>query len=307
MNTQAGAIEDEIYRRRVRRVLLITLTLNLIVVAGKLIAGFLADAMSVISDAVHSSVDSLNNIVGLTVIRFSTAAPDERHPYGHGKFETLAAFIIAGFLFVTCYQISLSAIKRLLAPGGSTPEISALTIGVMISTIVSNIIVTLYERREGGRMGSAFLIADSAHTRSDILVSCSVLAGLFLIRSGYPWIDPLISLVVAGVIAWSGYQIFKSTAPILVDAAPVPAQRIAEIVQSIPGVHSAHDIRSRSLGGGMYVEMHLHLTKEFERDHIVSHAITEEIEDRLKTAFGQVTATIHVEPSPESLDGVQSS
>ncbi len=300
MNSQTGILSNDTYRRGVRRVLYVTLALNILVVAGKLVAGLLAGSLSVISDAIHSSVDSLNNIVGLVVMKYATAEPDEGHPYGHAKFETLAAFAIAGFLFVTCYQISVSAIKRIFVDDTPAPEITGLTIGVMVATIISNIIVTVYERREGKRLQSAFLIADSSHTRSDVLVSCSVLAGLILIRYGFVWLDPIISLGVAIVIAWSGYQIFKTTVPILVDAAPVPSWRIAEIVRSVPGVHSAHDIRSRSQGGEMFVEMHLHVANEYESNHIISHAITEAIERKLSAEFGKVTATIHVEPSPQS-------
>jgi cation diffusion facilitator family transporter len=299
MTNDVRSPSNEDYRRGVRRVLLVTLALNVAVVAGKLTAGLLAGSLSVISDAIHSSVDSINNVVGLVVMRYATAEPDEGHPYGHAKFETLAAFAIAGFLFVTCYQISLSAIERIIAHELPAPEITALTFGVMAGTIICNIFVAVYERREGMRLQSAFLLADSAHTRSDVLVSCSVLAGLILIRSGYVRIDPVISLGVAAVIAWSGYQIFKRTVPILVDAAPVPAWRISEIVRSVPGVHSAHDIRSRAHGGEMFIEMHLHVADEFERDHIASHSITEEIERRLEAEFGRVTATIHVEPLPE--------
>jgi cation diffusion facilitator family transporter len=299
MNAQTIGVSNDSYRRGVRRVLLVTLALNVVVVAGKLVAGLLAGSLSVVSDAIHSSVHSLNNIVGLVVMKYAAAEPDEGHPYGHAKFETLAAFAIAGFLFVTCYQIALSAIKRVFAHDAHAPEITALTISVIVGTIIVNIVVTVYERREGRRLQSAFLIADSAHTRSDVLVSCSVLVGLILIRSGYVWLDPVISLGVAVVIAWSGYQIFKTTAPILVDAAPVPSWRIAEVVRSVRGVHSAHDIRSRSHGGEMFVEMHLHIEREFERDHIASHAITVEIERQLAAEFGRVTATIHVEPLPE--------
>src|SRR5262245_15860230 len=204
MNAQFGSESNEAYRRGVRRVLLVTLALNVMVVAAKLVAGLLAGSLSVVSDAIHSSVDSLNNIVGLVVMKYATAEPDEGHPYGHANFETLAAFAIAGFLFVTCYQIALSAIKRVIARDTPAPEITALTIGVMVGTIVCNIFVTVYERREGRRLQSAFLIADSTHTRSDVLVSCSVLAGLILIRSGYVWLDPVISLGVAVVIAWTG-------------------------------------------------------------------------------------------------------
>ncbi|HEX4945410.1 MAG TPA: cation diffusion facilitator family transporter [Blastocatellia bacterium] len=284
------------YKRGVRRVLLVTLALNIAVVIGKFIAGFLAGSLSVISDAVHSSVDSLNNIVGLVVMKYATAEPDDEHPYGHGKFETLAAFAIAGFLFVTCYQIGVSAISRIITPSDQPPEISYLTIGVMVVTIFVNIFVAVYEKREGKRLKSEFLIADAVHTKSDILVSCSVLIGLGLVKLGYYWLDPVVALGVAVVIAWNGYQIFKATVPVLVDAAPVPADQISEIVTKVPGVHSAHDIRSRVQGGTMYIEMHLHMLPNVERDHIKTHDLTEEVERRLEESFGNVIATIHVEP-----------
>lgn len=286
------------YQRGVRRVLLITLALNLAVVAGKLIAGIMAGSLSVISDAIHSSVDSLNNVVGLLVMRYATAAPDEEHPYGHAKFETLAAFAIAGFLFVTCYQIGLSAFKKLFNQDAVAIEITSLTIGVMLVTIAVNIFVAVYEQREGRRLKSEFLIADAIHTRSDILVSCSVLVGLILIRLGNVWLDPVVSLAVAAFIGWNGYQIFKATVPVLVDAAPVPSNRIAEIVEAVPGVHSVHDVRSRSHGGEIFIEMHLHVAADVEADHVASHAITEAVEQRLADEFGRVTATIHVEPLP---------
>jgi cation diffusion facilitator family transporter len=300
MKIPAIKLDNHTYRRGVRRVLWLTLALNLTVVVGKLIAGLLAGSLSVISDAIHSSVDSLNNVVGLVIVRYAAAEPDEEHPYGHAKFETLAAFAIAGFLFVTCYQISLSAVTRLINPPDSPPQITALTFSVMIVTILVNIVVAVYEHRAGKRLRSQFLIADAIHTRSDVLVSCSVLIGLFLVRAGYVWLDPVFALGVAAVIAWNGYQIFKATVPVLVDAAPVPAPQIARIVESVPGVHSVHDIRARGHGGEMFIEMHLHVEAAVERDHITSHAITEEIERRLAAEFGQVTATIHVEPLPTS-------
>ncbi len=286
------------YKNGVRRVLLLTLMLNLIVVVGKLIAGTIAGSLSVISDAIHSSVDSINNIVGLVVMKFATAEPDETHPYGHAKFETLGAFAIAGFLFVTCYQIALSAIKRIFGESPPNPEVTYLTIGVMAVTIVVNIFVTVYEHREGKRLGSDFLVADAIHTKSDVYVSFSVLIGLILIRMGFYWLDPVVSLGVASFIAWNGYQIFKATVPVLVDAAPMPAETIANLVHEVQGVHSVHDIRSRSHGGEIYIEMHLHVKEHIEKDHVASHAITEEVERRLEKEFGQVTATIHVEPVP---------
>lgn len=290
-----SALANE-YKLGVRRVLLITLFLNLAVVAGKLTAGLIAGSLSVVSDAIHSSVDSLNNVVGLLVMRYASAEPDDKHPYGHGKYETLAAFAISGFLFVTCYQIASSAIGHFLSPTDHHPEISKLTIGVMLVTIVVNIFVAVYEGREGRRLRSEFLIADAIHTKSDIIVSFSVLVGLGLIKYGLVWLDPVVALGVAVVIAWNGYEIFKATVPVLVDAAPVPPERIAEVVGGVEGVHSSHDIRSRTQGDMMFIEMHLHVLPEIERDTILTHDLTEEIERVLEAQFGRVTATIHVEP-----------
>jgi cation diffusion facilitator family transporter len=290
------------YRRGVRRVLVVTLALNLAVVVGKLVAGLMAGSLSVISDAIHSSVDSLNNVVGLVVMKYATAAPDEEHPYGHAKFETLAAFAIAGFLFVTCYEIATTAAARIFRPPAEPPAVTLLTIGTMLATIGVNLFVAFYERREGERLKSEFLIADAVHTRSDVFVSLSVLAGLLLVRLGFARLDPVVALGVAVMIAWNGYQIFKSTIPVLVDAAPVPAERIGRIVAAVPGVHSAHDIRSRRQGDAMFVEMHLHVLPEVESDHVTAHGVTEEIERRLESEFGQVTATIHVEPLPSEAE-----
>ena len=301
MSKPPQTINRQDYQRLVRRVLLITLALNLVVVAGKLAAGFIAGSLSVISDAVHSSVDSLNNIVGLVIVRYASAEPDEGHPYGHAKFETLAAFVIAGFLFVTCYQIGLSAFARLFNGTSAPPEITALTIGTMFATIAANIVVTVYEGREGKRLKSEFLLADAIHTRSDVLVSSAILAGLFLVRAGYHLFDPIASLGVAAVIAWNGYKIFKATVPVLVDAAPVSTQEIARIAESVPGVHSVHDLRARGRAGEMFIEMHMHITHDQESDHIASHAITEEVERRLEEAFGKVLVTIHVEPLFDSV------
>ncbi|NBO63482.1 MAG: cation transporter [Acidobacteria bacterium] len=298
MSDEENSPAGNIYQRGVQRVLLVTLGLNLAVVAGKLVAGLIAGSLSVISDAIHSSVDSLNNVVGLVVTRYASAEPDENHPYGHAKFETLAAFVIAGFLFVTCYQIGLSAIGRLIEPPAKPPAVSWLTLGVMIVTIVTNIVVTVYEHREGRRLRSDFLIADAIHTRSDVVVSCAILIGLFLIRQGYYWLDPILSLGVAVFIAWSGYQIFKSTVPVLVDEAPVPASRIASISVGVSGVHSVHDVRSRSHGGEIFIEMHMHVEPRIELDHLATHAVTEAVEERLREVLGRVTATIHVEPLP---------
>jgi cation diffusion facilitator family transporter len=287
---------SETYHRGVRRVLLTTLVLNLAVVIGKLIVGLIADSLGVISDAGHSATDSVNNLVGLLIIRVATAAADAGHPYGHRKFESLAAFGVGSLLLFTCFEIAKSAVGRLLDPAAIDTEISRLTIGVMATTILVNIFVYLYERREGERLGSNYLIADSLHTRSDIFVSGSLLIGLFVIKSGLPWLDPVFALIITGLIAYAGWQIFLRTAPVLVDAASLEPRRIENTVMSVPGVESVYHIRSRSDGQRFFIEFSLSVKAE---DVIRAHLVTEDVERRLAEELGPVHVTIHVEPPRE--------
>jgi cation diffusion facilitator family transporter len=288
-----ATVGEDSYSREVRHVLKLTLALNLAVVAGKLVAGFRAGSLSVISDAMHSSADSLNNLVGLVIIRLARAAPDEEHPYGHHKFETVATFAIAGFLLVTAFEVVVGATKRLLGWSSSEVEVTTLTVGVMVVTLIVNIFVWSYESRRGKALNSSFLIADSKHTLSDIFVSLSILIGLMLVSRGMVHVDPILAFVVAGVITYAAYQIFASTIPVLVDSAPLSSEYIAKIVRETPGVESVHEIRSRGVPGRIFISMHLVVTPTTTFE---AHAVTEEVERRLAEKIGPCTVTIHVEP-----------
>ena len=284
------------YSRGVRRVLLITLALNLVVVALKLVVGILAQSLSIISDALHSSADSFNNIVGLVVIRVASAAPDEEHHFGHHKFEALGAFIIAGFLAVTAFEVASSAVRRILGWETSRVEVTAYTLGALVLTISVNIVVWVYESRRARDLGSSILLADSKHTLSDIFVSLSILAGLLLLWFKVADLDAVLALLVSGVIAYAAYQIFSATAPVLVDRSPFPRDYIAEIVRVTPGVRSVHDIMSRGVPGNAFITMHLAVTPVSTND---AHAVTEEVERRLEKRLGSCHVIIHIEPEDQ--------
>jgi len=284
---------EEHYRRGVSRVLILTLGLNLAVVAAKLTAGILASSLSVIGDALHSSADSLNNIVALFIVRIASAAPDDEHPYGHHKFESLGAFGIAGFLLVTAFEVASSAAKRVLGWESSQVEVSVLTLAALLATVAVNIFVWAYESRRARQLGSSILLADSNHTLSDIYVSLSILAGLLLLYFDIADLDAYLALVVSGVIAFAAYQIFSRTVPVLVDRSPFPRGFIDEIVRATPGVESVHDIMSRGVPGKAFITMHLAVTPQNIHD---AHAVTEEVERRLEDKLGACEVTIHVEP-----------
>lgn len=284
------------YRWEVQKILLYTLVLNLLVVVGKIIVGWIANSLAVISDGIHSSVDSANNIVGLTVIYYASRPPDKDHHYGHGKFESLAAVGLAGLLFFTCYELSARAIGRLLGHTSAMTEVSALTFTVMIVTLAINAWVAWYEYRRGQQLNSHFLKADAIHTRSDIFVTTSVIGGLIGVRAGVVWLDAAMALAVAVMIAYNGYRIFAESAPSLVDASPVVPERIEELALSVPGVLRCERIRARGQEGRMFIEM---VVVVQNHDLHGAHAATELIEAKLDKEFGHCDTTIHVEPAAQ--------
>lgn len=277
-----------------RRVLYIVLALNLAVCGAKLVAGGLAHSLAVLSDGLHSSIDAINNVVGLILLRLASKEPDAGHPYGHGKIETLGAFGVAGFMFITCYEIIKRAILRLAWEAPSSFNITGLTFAAMIATLAVNLFVVFYEKRAARRYSSEFLYADAVHTQSDVFVTLSVLAGLPLLLRGYLYLDAVLSLGISLVIAWSAYQVLQRTVPVLLDAAIVDAEHIRQMALAIPRVVALRDIRSRLHGNFKFVELTLVVA---ENDLRQAHELTERLEERIIEQYGQAAITIHIEPA----------
>ncbi len=172
-------------RATVRRVLVITLLLNLFVMILKAVVGSWTGSLSLLADALHSVTDSANNILGLITSRFSSPQPDREHPYGHQKFEAVGALGIAAFLGIACFEILQGAVERIINGGGKTVTISAPELWILLLVLGVNIFVAFYERRVGKRVNSPILIADATHTMSDIWVTISVIGGLIGVWLGY--------------------------------------------------------------------------------------------------------------------------
>ncbi|OUC13366.1 MAG: cation-efflux pump [Alkalinema sp. CACIAM 70d] len=282
------------HRGTVRRVLIITLFLNLAVMAIKLTVGLLTGSLSIIADALHSLTDSANNILGLFANQWSSPEPDREHPYGHQKFEAVGALGIAAFLGIACFEILQSAIERILH-GGKALQISSQELWLLLLVLGINIFVAFYERREGQRVKSALLIADAYHTMSDIWVTISVLAGLLGIWIlGWQWLDIALAFPVAILVLWSGWTVLRDNLPWLVDSTAIAPEAISEVTRSVPGVLNVHDIASRGLVGRQcFIEMHLVVDAD---DVETAHGITEAVEAVLEKQFSPVRVMIHLEP-----------
>ncbi|HEV8266295.1 MAG TPA: cation diffusion facilitator family transporter [Gemmatimonadales bacterium] len=278
-----------------RRVLLGLLVANLGVLAAKAIVGVVSGSLAVLGDALHSSVDSSYNVLGLIVVRVAARAPDEDHPYGHGKFETLGALAVIVFLSITCFELVRSAVQK-LAGGGHVITMTDGNLAVLVATLGVNVFVAWYENRRGNELSSELLIADAAHTRTDVFITVGVLIGVLFARQGHLWVDPVVAIAVALLIVRVAYKIFARTVPVLVDERAIPARAIRQAAQAVDGVKSAYGIRSR--GGHRPGVRYAEVTIAVDRSANVetAHAIADEVEERLKQDLDLNEVTVHVEP-----------
>jgi cation diffusion facilitator family transporter len=280
--------------RDVRRVLWIVLALNVLVAGAKLVMGLATGAVSMIADGFHSSLDASSNVIGLVGLRLAAQPPDADHPYGHRRFETLATLGIGGLMLVAAWEILQTMIDRLLH--GGAPEVVPLSFAVMIGTMALNLGVTRYERQRGRALRSDILLADASHTASDFLVSASVLAGLVMISLGYPWVDPLIALLIVLIIARMGLRIIRQTSDTLADRQIIDPQAVVALLEDVPGLEETSRVRSRGPADAIHVDVDTRIKPAVTTDH--AYAIARTIKERVRAAYPDV-AEVQVHFAPQ--------
>lgn len=279
----------------VRRVLGIVLALNAAVVIVKIVVGVRTGALTVLGAALESVLDLLNNVVGMVAVTVAARAPDDDHPYGHEKFETLGALAIVGFLSISCFELLRVALSKLGTPEAPAQP-STLELVLLASTMVINAGVVVYERRRGRQLNSTLLMADAQHTGGDILVTALALGSLALTRIGLGQFDALIAVVVALLIAWSGYIVLRSSIPVLVDARAVDEKILHSLLEDIPGLKDIRRIKSRSAPSGLLFA-ELTVAVDGSRTVADAHATADRIEERIADKLGAAEVTVHVEPA----------
>ena len=278
----------------IQKVLWLVLVLNWAVAAAKIIYGYMTGSTSMTADGFHSLADGTSNIIGLIGIHFCSQPTDEDHPYGHKKYETLFALGIAAMLLIVAFNLSRAGISRIINP--IAPQVDILSFAVMIITVMINITVMIYEYRRGKQMQSDILIVDSMHTRADIFTSLSVIVALICVKLGFPIIDPIITLIISGFIAYSAFIIIRQESGILCDAVAITdTKKIEAIVMKIKSVKSCHKIRTRGRPDDVYLDLHIQIACDMTMldSHLLSHTIQKEI----MNAFPQIVdVLVHMEP-----------
>jgi cation diffusion facilitator family transporter len=260
----------------------------------KLIAGMLSGSVSIISEAIHSSMDLIAALIAFFSVRVSDNPPDSRHPYGHGKFENISGVIEALLIFVAAGWIIYEAVKKLSV---GTTELESLGLGsiVMFISAVVNFLVSRRLYKVAHETNSVALEADALHLKTDVYTSLGVAAGLALILiTDIKWLDPLVAILVAMFIINESYNLLKRAFNPLLDEA-WNEEEVQELENRLNTMNvSYHELRTRIAGNYRFIDFHVEIPQDISVGN--AHKYCDEVEDELKSIYNNLNVTIHVEP-----------
>lgn len=268
----------------------VALTLILV----KLVGWWLTDSVSILASLLDSMLDVLASVMILIAVRYAQVPADREHRFGHGKAEPLAALAQSVFIAGSAFYLFIYAFERMLNP--RPVEQVALGIWIMLFSLVLTLILVGFQRYVVRRTQSTAIKADSLHYISDIAANGVVIAGLLLMMWGLDWVDPLLGMVIAVVIAWSAFKLAKESANQLLDI-ELPAEmreQVQQIIRSHREVEGFNDLRTYRSGPNIFIQFDLELDDRMPL--VKAHLIAEEVTERIKHAIPHADVVIHQEP-----------
>jgi cation diffusion facilitator family transporter len=280
----------------VQRLAIGSIFVGLAVLAIKVVAWQMTGSVALMSDALESTVNVATAVAALIAIRIAAAPADARHPYGHHKAELFAAILEGVMIIGAAALIIASAWSSLANPVPLNAPLFGLAVNVLASLI--NGLWCFVLIRAGRRHRSPALLADGRHLLTDVVSSIGVTVGVLLaMRTGWAILDPIMALLVAANILWSGWRVMTESLSGLLDEA-LPDGLMADlrhaIAQNSGGAMEAHDLRTRHAGAATFIDFHLVVRGDMSVAD--SHAICDRIEAAVKTLIPGSILTIHVEP-----------
>ena len=275
---------------KVRYVLLVEGACNFAVFVAKASVGFTTGSFALLGDALHSLADLANNVVALIVVKIASEPPDREHPYGHQKFETLAVFGLAMLLAVLAFEIVVRALE------GHEREVleNDWGLAVMLGVLGVNTALSIWERRWAKKLNSPILEADAQHTFADVLTTIAVIVGWQLSARGYPWLDTVFALLVASLVMYLSYGLFRRAIPRLVDSISHEPEEIVAAVKPLDGVRKVHRVRSRWVGSKPAVDVIITVAPDMPTSE--AHDVADAVEKALLETLSIEDVTVHIEP-----------
>ncbi len=271
---------------------------NTFLVVLKLTVGLMIGSVAVISEAVHSATDLIAALIAYFAVRASTAPPDEKHPYGHGKVESVSSMAEALLVVAAGVYIVIEAVQALQQDQHKPAlgwGIAVMALSAVINTVVARRLFSVARRAD-----SAALEADAHHLSIDVWTSLGVVIGLGLVAlTGWRWLDPLVGILVAVFIFLTGWQIAsRALLPLLDVRLPESELRaITAVLDDDPRILSWHKLRTRKSGAQRHIDVHIQVDDGLSlRD---AHELTEELEDQMRDTLPNVEVMIHTEPYEE--------
>ena len=276
----------------------LSIIVNLLLTAGKLLAGLLARSGAMISDAVHSASDVFSTLIVMIGVKLSGKEEDKEHPYGHERMECVAAILLSGILLATGLLIGYQGVRSILSEREELQSpgiLAAVAAGV---SILTKELLFHYVRHQARKLDSPALMAEAWHHRSDALSSIGALAGILGARAGFPVLDPLASVVICVFIAKAAFDIFRDAVNKMVDHScdeeTETAIRLCAVEQ--PEVARIDLLRTREFGNRIYIEMEIAVDGELPLRE--AHAVAERVHDEIEQRFPKVKhIMIHVNPT----------
>jgi len=277
------------------------MAVNIVLAIVKIVTGVIGNSYALIADGIESTTDIVSSLVVWTGLKFSSLPPDEDHPYGHGKAESIAGMVVAVTLLLAAMFIGIQSVREIITPHHAPAWFTLLVLALVIGTKE-----TLYRFvfRVGDELASNAVKGDAWHHRSDAITSAAAFVGISVALiggKGYESADDWAALLACAFILFNGYRIFRAALGEIMDAAvPSPIQKeIRELSSSVPGVMRVEKCRIRKSGLGLIVEIHLEVDGDLtvRRGHEIAH----EVSNRLKSsALSVQDVVVHVEPASTS-------
>jgi cation diffusion facilitator family transporter len=267
---------------------------NTLLIIMKVIVGILSGSVSIISEAIHSSMDLVAALIAFFSVKVSDNPPDSKHPYGHGKIENISGVIEAVLIFAAAAMIIVEAVKKLLR---AEIVLDKLWIGSLVMAVSAaiNILVSRRLYKVARETKSVALEADALHLKTDVYTSAGVAAGLILILiTDIKWLDPVVAILVALFIIKESFDLLKRAFWPLLDSAWDPDE-VNDLEKKLNDMGvNYHSLRTRKAGNYRFIDIHVEIPENESVGR--AHKYCDEIEDELMASFENLNVTIHIEP-----------